>query len=57
MHACHTQARRQFRVITSKALVNRTRMKVVNIALTKNFRHGRATYKTLRRRPRAGGDP
>ncbi len=35
MRARHTQARRQFRTITSKALVNRARMKVVNIALTK----------------------
>jgi hypothetical protein len=35
MPARHMQARRQFRAITSKALVNRTRMKVVNIALTK----------------------
>jgi hypothetical protein len=37
MPARHTQARRQFRAITSKALVNRTRMKVVNIALTKKL--------------------
>jgi hypothetical protein len=37
MPARHTQARRQFPGITSKALVNRTRMKVVNIALTKKL--------------------
>src|ERR1700754_1579417 len=37
MRARHTQARRQFRAIASIALVNRTRMKVVNIALTKLF--------------------
>jgi hypothetical protein len=34
MRARHTQARLQCRAITSKALVNRARMKVVNIALT-----------------------
>src|SRR4051794_36607639 len=35
MRARHTQARPRFRAITSKALVNRTRMKVVKIGLTK----------------------
>jgi len=34
MHACHTQALAEFRAVPSKTLVNRTRMKVVNIALT-----------------------
>jgi hypothetical protein len=34
MRARHTQARLRCRAITSKALVNRARMKVVNIALT-----------------------
>ena len=34
MRVRHTQARLQCRAITSKALVNRTRTKVVNIALT-----------------------
>src|SRR4051812_8764885 len=38
MHARNTQGRAEFCAITSKALVNRTRMKVVNIALTKFFR-------------------
>jgi hypothetical protein len=37
MQACHTQVRRQFRAITSEALVNRMRMKVVNIASTKKL--------------------
>src|SRR4051794_21662831 len=39
MQARHTQARLQIRAITSKALVNRTRIKVVKMELTKNFRH------------------
>ena len=37
MHARHTQVRLQCRAITSKALVNRARMKVVKIALIKTF--------------------
>src|SRR4051794_5670027 len=37
MHARHTQGRADFCKITSKTLVNGTRMKVVNIALTKFF--------------------
>src|SRR5438270_10406779 len=37
MTARHTQGRRQFPAITSKALVNRARMKVVNMKLTKFF--------------------
>jgi hypothetical protein len=34
MHARHTQGLAGFRAVASKTLVNRTRMKVVNIALT-----------------------
>ena len=37
MRARHTQARLQYPAITSKALVNRTRMKVVKMKLTKFF--------------------
>ena len=37
MQARHTQAFAWLGEITSKTLVNRTRMKVVNIPLTKNF--------------------
>ena len=39
MHARHTQGLAAVGAVPSKTLVNRTRMKVVNIALTKNFRH------------------
>jgi hypothetical protein len=35
MRARHTQALAGFRAVASKTLVNRARMKVVNIALTK----------------------
>src|SRR5260370_11383277 len=37
MHARHTQAPLQFRAVQTKTLVNRTRRKVVNIALTKKL--------------------
>ena len=37
MHARHTQAPAGFRAASSKTLVNRARMKVVNIALTKKL--------------------
>ena len=37
MHARHTQALAEFGAAPSKTLVNRARMKVVNIALTKFF--------------------
>jgi hypothetical protein len=37
MHARHTQGLAAIRAGASKTLVNRTRMKVVNIALTKFF--------------------
>ena len=37
MHARHTQALAGFREAASETLVNRARMKVVNIALTEIF--------------------
>jgi len=37
MRACHTQGLAGIGAMRSKTLVNRTRMKVVNIALTKIF--------------------
>ena len=43
MRGCHTQARPQCRAITSKALVNRTRTKVVKMKLTKFFEDRRQT--------------
>jgi hypothetical protein len=35
MHACHTQGLAGIGAVPTKTLVNRTRTKVVNIALTK----------------------
>jgi hypothetical protein len=49
MQARHTQGLTGIRAMPSKTLVNRTRMKVVNIALTKNFRH--SGMRALARRP------
>ena len=51
MHARHTQVLLQCRAITSKALVNRTRMKVVKMKLTKFFEDGAKNSMSSRRTP------
>jgi hypothetical protein len=49
MRPRHTQGPAVIAAVSSKTLVNRARMKVVNIALTKNFRH--SGMRALARRP------
>ena len=55
MRTRHTQALAEIRAVPSKTLVNRTRMKVVNIASTNFFAVAGPEKSTCR--PREGGDP